>query len=485
MTDASTKKTILTPQRRIYYGGILLLLAFFGLFIVPSELFIEGGVVFIASVILFVFLMNIRYGLYAMAVFCFFSNWFIYFGKYEWAKNISYLTSIDAPVVDFIAMLVAVGCGLAWLLQIFEFKLSDIKHIWRLMILYGCFIGWSLLSALRAFDHHIGQSIKYVARPIIFVFLLFLILPNVLIRTKKLFFDVLYIWFGVGVAIALFGLSSLIMVSQHGWWRVVPYGINDVAPLGYNHNLIAEVLIPIIPIAVFFTLKARREGKGRKAVFYGVGAVLIILAELLTLSRAGWISVILQMVLSAAFFISEIKAVIKSKKYLLAPLVIVGVLVVGYMALFLGSSVVTSSNKARFTVSEIVIFYVKKSPFLGHGPGMFIPIFESTRDYVQEFGEALDAHGFIQKTAAEEGLVGLGLFCMSLGYSLYIVWHEHRSAHHSDDRELMIVCLVMMSGSILFQLFNTSYFNSVMWMPVGVGLSAAGILYRHRTAPSV
>jgi hypothetical protein len=479
MSSLSSKFS-LTPQRRIYYGGILLFAALIGIVLAPSDLFIQGGIVFAGSVMLFAFLINIRYGLYAMAVFSFFSNWFIDLAQYEWSKNITYLGSINAQVVDFIAMLVAVGFCLAWLLQFIDFKLKDLKHLWRLMILYGFFVGWSIFSALHAFEHRVGTSLKYVARPIIFVFLLFLLLPNALIRTRETLEKVLYIWFVVGVGIALYGLSSLIIVRQSGWWRVVPYGINHLAPLGYNHNLIAEVLIPIIPIGVFLAIKAWQRKERNSAVIMGGGTILILLAELLTLSRAGWICCVVQAVLTAAFFVAEIKVFLKNKIHVLIPLAVVGILIIGYMGVFLRSSVVSSSDKARYTVTEIVIFYVERSPWHGYGPGMFIPVFESTHDYVDEFGEALDGHGFIQKISLEEGVAGLGLFVISLAYMIFIVWREFRFADHAEDRELMMMCLIMMSGVIVFQLFNTSYFNSVMWMPLGVGLSAAGLLYRRR-----
>jgi hypothetical protein len=34
----------------------------------------------------------------------------------------------------------------------------------------------------------------------------------------------------------------------------------------------------------------------------------------------------------------------------------------------------------------------------------------------------------------------------------------------------------MVVGEVIFQSFNTSYFISVLWLPIGVALTAAGFL---------
>jgi O-antigen ligase len=106
---------------------------------------------------------------------------------------------------------------------------------------------------------------------------------------------------------------------------------------------------------------------------------------------------------------------------------------------------------------------------------MYIPIFESTQDYVQEFGEALESHGFMQKILLEEGMVGLILF---LSILLYVLWRLWRVIHQSTNTVLSRMFLVMVVGAMIFQLFNTSYFISVMWMPIGVALAHSKLFYK-------
>lgn len=478
MAIAATKRYI-SPQQRIYYGGMMLLASVIGAFFLPPDLFIRGGFFAAASILFFTFLFNIRWGLYAMATFCFFSNWFVYLSNYEWAKNIAYLSSVDAPLIDFIAMVVAFSFGVALFLQVEQLESHPFRFIKHIIWAYAAFIVCGVISALQAYDDNIGASFKAIARPMIFVFVLYALLPLALIRTKELFNRVLQIWFWVGVAIALFGLSSLVVVPQTGWWMVTPYGINNLAPLGYNHNLIAEVLVPIIPVGGWLAFEAHRAGAARRAWWYVVGTSLILVAELLTLSRAGWLSVVVQAVLLVILFRPYLKDVVKKgAEYLIVFFPVLIAMFLIYMIKFLaGSSAVSGSNFARLLVAEITKFYFLRSPYIGYGPGMYIPIFENTQDYMREFGQALEAHGMIQKIFLETGILGAIPFFGTLGLILRTLWRGARS--HGYRGELVSMLFIMVAGAMTFQLFNTSYFTSVMWMPIGVALSGAYLYSGH------
>jgi hypothetical protein len=395
-------------------------------------------------------------------------------GNYQWFKNISYLSAINAPMVDFIALILGAGLFLAWLFQIHSLRLDRLKPLLPLILLYGLFVLVGAYSALHAYDYNVGASFKYLARPMVFTFLFFVILPQLLIEDKETLMKLLKIWFWVGVAIAVFGLSSLVVVPQTGWWRVVPYTVEDIAPLGYNHNLIAESLVALIPVGVYFSFKAKDNKEKKQLLVYAVGTALMILAELLTLSRAGWITLSVQAIVLLWVFGYSFKTFFNKYKVNIAPLLIVIATVLVYMAIFLTSSIVKEATKSRLTATEIVVFYVERSPFVGYGPGMFIPIFENTKDFIQEYGVALDGHGFIQKIILEDGILGLILFSSTLIYILVYLWYKNRIKN--QDPELSRLLFVMVVGAIVFQFFNTSYFISVMWLPIGVGLVAARIL---------
>ena len=263
----------------------------------------------------------------------------------------------------------------------------------------------------------------------------------------------------------LYGLSSLFVVDFTGWPRVTPYSIGGLAPLGYNHNMVAEALVAIIPISFYLWVK---EIDLIKKKFKQIGLILMVLATLLTLSRAAWLSLILQAIIAVWYYRNEIK----KWKYFSAVAFVVIAVSSAYMLTFLfGSSIVKSSNEARFEATKLAFFYTLRSPVIGHGPGSFLKIAESTTVMNLEFGQALDAHGMVQKVLVEEGIVGLVLFLLFLISIVYKVTRWEKDAE-GDGKDLARAIACMTLGVILFQFFNTSYFSGIMWMPLGVALVA-------------
>jgi O-antigen ligase len=254
---------------------------------------------------------------------------------------------------------------------------------------------------------------------------------------------------------------------------VTPYGINDLAPLGYNHNLIAEVLIPIIPLGAWLAFEAYRANEPRQAWWYVIGTSVVVVAELLTLSRAGWISLAVQSALGMYFFRNYLRKFFDQGMQYLGVVVpaVLGVFAVYMIRFLIGSSAVSGSNFARLVIAEITQFYFLRAPILGYGPGMYIPVFQNTHEYIFEFGDALEAHGMIQKVLLETGVLGFVFFAGTLGLILHLLWKHARQPNHTG--EVISVLCSMVIGAMTFQLFNTSYFTSVMWMPIGVALSGA------------
>jgi O-antigen ligase len=127
-------------------------------------------------------------------------------------------------------------------------------------------------------------------------------------------------------------------------------------------------------------------------------------------------------------------------------------------------------------MTKISFFYANRSPLHGYGPGMFAQILGSVRDWTQEYGEALDAHGIVQKIIVEDGYVGLALILLFLSFLFKKLWELYQGA---EDRELYVVLFMSALGAVVFQFFNTSYFTSVMWLPIGLAVSASTFLKKN------
>ncbi|PIT87802.1 MAG: hypothetical protein COU31_01070 [Candidatus Magasanikbacteria bacterium CG10_big_fil_rev_8_21_14_0_10_40_10] len=460
-------------QSQLYWGGFLLVSLLVVLVVFPSQLFLQIGAVLSVLILFIGILPRLELGLYLLLAIGFFNGWEVALIKYEWAKNLNYLASINAPLVDIVALVLLACLAVA---LVFGQNHFDYRRLWFLLlpsILYGLFLSFALLSAWRVYDYSIMTSVKFWLRNMMFVFVAYVLMPGILIRRQEILERIIKIWHWVGLGVALFGLSSLLVVQQTGWHRVVPYGWGSFAPLGYNHNLIAEVLIATIPLAFYLFIKNRgRTGSD----FYLASLGLMILAELLTLSRAGWLALGLQVLIAIYIFRQSIKRFISSQGRL-AWLALLGIFAVlgAYMGIFLTSSIVSSSTSSRLHAMDIVLFYSARQPILGYGPGSYIPILLNTFDYTIEYGFPLEAHGFALKILLEEGLLGLVLFGLFL-LTVFLFLRQAYNKSTGQTRLLAVALLSMVAGAVFFQLFNTSYFSAVMWLPIGVALAGAGLI---------
>ena len=155
--------------------------------------------------------------------------------------------------------------------------------------------------------------------------------------------------------------------------------------------------------------------------------------------------------------------------------IVIFVALAGYMFYFLRSSTVASSNIARQSMLDISWSYWQRSPWIGYGPNTFITLLSETKYFVMEFGDPLDAHGFLSKIIVEEGLFGLAFFLLFLGTVIKKIAISARE--HSEQAVILSHCLLaMVLGIIMFELFNTAYFASTMWLPIGIALAGTGLI---------
>jgi len=428
------------------------------------------GVLILLIGLYFFFSTHLRFGLYLLVAVGFFHGWEIIFGQYPWAKDIPFLPSVNAPVGDLLALLLLVALVPALCMQLTSWP--KVRRIFPGFAWYAAFVCSAFVSLSVMFDHNLGTGAYHIVRWIIFSYAAFVCIPCAIIGEKETLERIIRIMVWVGVGTSLFGLLSIILVPHHGeWFWVVPYAIHGIAPFGYNHNLIAEPLVAIYPLALYVWLTAKHPAEKQ---WYGCGVVLIFLTALLTFSRAAWIGIMLQSSLALAWYSTPLKAWVKAHWRTVLPLTVVLSMVALYMGFFLTSSVVRSSTSWRIDATKIVGFYTLRSPLFGYGPGSYLDVFGQTGLFRLEYGDPLDAHGFMQKVLLEQGLVGLVCFVGFLGWVLWQLWQTRKNAH-GVIYDMMFLSVL---GAIVFQLFNTSYFNANMWLPIGIALAARN-LYRY------
>ncbi|PIW36788.1 MAG: hypothetical protein COW24_03825 [Candidatus Kerfeldbacteria bacterium CG15_BIG_FIL_POST_REV_8_21_14_020_45_12] len=142
---------------------------------------------------------------------------------------------------------------------------------------------------------------------------------------------------------------------------------------------------------------------------------------------------------------------------------------------------VQSSNENRLILNDVALEMFQEYPLFGQGPGTFIPTLERNRVYIEEFGAPLDSHGIIQKVGSELGVVGLvAYFSMSL-FVLWKVFSAYRKQSLDSDWAYLLVSLLMMvAGTLFFQLFQTSYYVAKLWFPIGLAVSAVAMVSKQQ-----
>lgn len=386
------------------------------------------------------------------------------FSQYPWAREVPGLSTINAPVVDFVAMMVGAGLVLAWVLRLPAWS----KGPWRVpgWQWYGAFLALAGLSAQLVYNHNTGSAWYIWLRPLLFVYLLYVVMIGRLVTTPAAWLRVAKTWFGVGLAISAYGLISLFVVSPQGWVRATPFPLFGFTPLGVNHNLLAEPLVAIIPVGVWLAWYYRQRAQTKW--WWGVGVMVVVC--LLTLSRAAWLALGVEAAIGLWLYREQawqwLKALAPEFKVFGVTLVTAAL---GYMLYFLTSTVVSSSSGARWEVTEITLAYASVKPWFGYGPGTFVELLANSYVYTLEYGEALDAHGFIQKMLVETGIFGLVAFVGFLGWVLRTIAKQVRH----DVFYQALLCMV--AGAMVFQLFNTSYLNSVLWLPIGLALAGVSL----------
>lgn len=381
--------------------------------------------------------------------------------------------AVDFPLVDGIAILLF--C--AWLAKsVYLWKVRGYER-WQIyvpgVLFFGAFIGAALLSVLMAGEQWL-MSLKYVIRPITFFYLMFLILPYNLIRTKENLQRCFQVFYASGFISAIIGLISLFILPASGILRrATPIAFWGISPLGENHNLLAEILVAALPIGLILFHQTKSK---MSSFLLALGNGLIFAIALLTFSRTAWIAIFFEIIVYFALVYR--KQLVAMSRYLIIFILLISPAII-YMYHFSTSYVAENSTEARLMLSEIALDMLQRSPILGQGAGTFINYVGNTYLFIFEFGQPMEAHGVLQKVGGEMGLVGLLALALVFGYVIIRQIRSYRALPAtSSGKYIVAMGLVMSVGSIVYQLFNTNYYSAKLWIPLALALAATKI-YKH------
>ncbi len=383
--------------------------------------------------------------------------------------------SIDVSAGEIVAAFVL----LAWALRVFFFGLASRERVSRLWLplggTYALLVAAQVLSVVSPAFPDPWVVMKYALRPVLFVYLVGVVLTVNFVRSRRRLKQALFVWGSVGGLCAVDGWMSLFFLGgdASGVYRAHPLTWFSRVPLGGNHHALAELLIPAA--ACLLALAALTHARAFRRCLQ-VAAGFLTLITLLTFARAAWFVLALELVALWATvwrgWFHRSRRMLWSLFVLFTPLFI-------YMAVFSASAMVKSSTDARSLLTGIAVHLWQDSPWIGVGAGTFAERVSHIWAFAIEYGAPQDAHGMIQKVGAETGLVGLAAL---LGVVLALIgWLRHfwNKIREPEARQAYTFLLIGLLGSATYQLFSSSFWTARLWVPVGLAL-AAGRVLSHR-----
>lgn len=425
-------------------------------FIIFSELSLYFAAFLVFLLLAVFFIKYPQLGIYIIAFLFPFNYWEFVYG------------TINVPYVDLFALILFVSWAAKKAYLHIEKGEKFTFNDFPLAVLFLIFFSVCALSLINVESESLLFSVKYLARPLIFFYLMYVVLPFNLIDNLPRLYNVFKVMFGVGILIALMGIWSLIFPPFEGIRRAVPIAIFGIYPLGTNHNLLAEVFVSIIPLTLILFWQ---EKDILIKNLYLLGAFLMVGVNLLTLSRGGWLALFAELfILGVLQYRKELRKLFAS--YLSYLILLLFAPVIYLMYQLMTSYVMVSSTLTRLNLIGISWQLFKAHPFIGSGVGTFMSILWQFQWYIIEYGGVTDAHGFLFKLIAETGILGVISFCWLLLVIIYLIYKGYIKFKYTAYGWLLLGCLMAVCGAIVFQVFGTGYFLAKLWLPIGLALTA-------------
>ena len=376
-----------------------------------------------------------------------------------------YISDLEFNISDFLILLTAIFFLVYRLGQRFTGQAVR-KWQWPLAWPMLCFLLAALLSSL--FSPWRVESLKYFFRIIVFVYLLYIVLPVNALNSWR---DWRWPFYGILIAGIGSGIVGLISLFGQDWsnsfFRVQPIAIFGQWWMGSNHNLLAELLV----ITNFFILawgywqKNERWRRCSQMLF-----VFFSLITLLTFSRAAWLVVAVQLLFMWLLLTKPRERL----GWLLTGLLLFVLSLPLWARMSQLQEANFSSTANHVLLTEIAWQGLQGRPLIGWGSGQFLTLVDHNLRFRAKYGDPIDSHGVLQKVVAENGYLGLIALIM-VAFSLLAYWWKAWQKYGRQNLWLDFLILGA-SGGLLFQLFNTSYYKGKVWLPVAISLAAIKLL---------
>jgi O-antigen ligase len=349
------------------------------------------------------------------------------------------------------------------------------------------------LLVYTAFSFLLGPTSKwYTMNEMVRVAICAAVYFGVLYNLRERLTMMMDVIMATAAAVAVFGLVS---VGDSGFDRM-----DGISGSFGTHEALGSFLMLMLPITAAIGIFNKVDQKRRVAAL--AVSLLVVVCLAFTQSRSGWISELVAMgalALMAAKFYPRAKVGAKQRFAAAVPFLafigIAGLLLaisgagsdVLHRASTFGSGSTDISWKERLMLWHAAITMIAAKPLFGWGLGSFpyiaaklTPVAASATT-VANFGANLRniAHNYYLQTAAETGLVGLGLY-LGMVVTFFTVGVRALGKLQDGTRKMVLIgVLAAMAGQVVDAATSPSYniasVSMFQWLLMGVGMFAAGV----------
>ncbi len=467
MSDISIKKT--AWQLLLIALGVVLL-------------FVNSNLAILVLVAIGIYLLSYRLdiGWYALVFLSPLRYWELNLGTF--ISNEGYgriISRAHAPMVEFWTIIMLIALAI-YLIRQWRRSEKVIFHLpglhWFLLFVLSAVLS---LFNLTAIDISIG--IKYIFHFFFLFYFGYIVLGANIVKSKQIWQRSLIVLAIMGFLAALMGFVSLFLGvwSGEGFRRAVPFAIYSWLPFGDQHIFLAETITTALPIFLYFWYQKRQELIGK---IWGLSAIFVWLIGMLTLSRAGWLTMLVELIIFLIISknINSFGQLLKKWWWgiaLATPLFL-------YTLYFtLTSYISRGSTAVRWDLTDVALFFFRQHPIIGSGVGSFFNRANEINYILIEYGTPTDVLGIIQKVMSEQGIIGLITFSLFIGWIIKIIVERYQNTnYHRDARLAYFVSFFLILSPLIFQLFNTNFYTSKMWVPIAIAISQS-ILFQSDTRP--
>ncbi|MFC1892056.1 O-antigen ligase family protein [Thermodesulfobacteriota bacterium] len=237
-----------------------------------------------------------------------------------------------------------------------------------------------LLLCLLSTAYSMNRRISLSSILLLFNYLTIFYLTIHTFNTRRRLRGLIYLIIGIAVFLSIFGLFKKFGMNPFPWWD---YGDIRYHPLALsstygNQNHLAGYMEMVLPLVLGLLLFGYNTGKLFILAYF---SLLILVALILSLSRGGWIGILLGLSFMAVMLLSS--SYFKRKKLLISA--IVGAVFLALIVLAstpvveefrtLAEKDQTPSIYGRTKIWGGVLDMIEDYPVIGSGPGTFSTIF--------------------------------------------------------------------------------------------------------------